>query len=86
MNPTTTYHQNHVLSSLLTADQLGIHIHIVKDTVTFYLVVYGGLAVANTVRLCVAFKVPVQFGMCCCFSFFFPGYRGIGQSEGCLAT
>jgi len=49
MNSTTMYYQNHVLSSLLTADQLGVHIHIVKDTVTFYLVVYGGLAVANTI-------------------------------------
>ena len=36
---------------MLTADQLDLpHVHIVKDTITFYLVVYGGLAVANTVR------------------------------------
>ena len=39
-----------VIAPVLNADQLGMHVHIVKDTVTFYLVVYGGLAVANTVN------------------------------------
>jgi len=39
-----------VIAPVLTADQLGMHVHIVKDTVTFYLVVYGGLAVSNTVN------------------------------------
>lgn len=38
-----------VIAPVLNADQLGMHVHIVKDTVTFYLVVYGGLAVSNTV-------------------------------------
>ena len=51
VNSTTAYQWNHVVPRVLTADQLGMHVHIVKDTVTFYLVVYGGLAVANTVRL-----------------------------------
>ncbi|XP_067031621.1 ATP-binding cassette sub-family C member 10-like isoform X2 [Acropora muricata] len=46
--------ENHLNSTMaipsgLTVDQFGLHIHIVKDTVTFYLVVYGGLAVANTI-------------------------------------
>ena len=39
------------IPSGLTVGRFGLHIHIVKDTVTFYLVVYGGLAVANTVKL-----------------------------------
>lgn len=47
---------NHLNSTMaipsgLTVDQFGLHIHIVKDTVTFYLVVYGGLAIANSVKL-----------------------------------
>lgn len=49
VNLTTSYQWNHVIPPVLTTDQLGKHVHIVKDTVTFYLVVYGGLAVANTV-------------------------------------
>ena len=56
VNSRTAYHWNHVMPKMLTADQLGMHVHIVKDTVTFYLVVYGGLAVANTVRLFLANK------------------------------
>ena len=56
VNATTTYHLNHVIPRVLHADQLGMHVHIVKNTVTFYLVVYGGLAVANTVRIFVAFE------------------------------
>lgn len=59
-NSTATHHHvnfssanslNHLIPRVLTADQLDMpHVHIVKDTITFYLVVYGGLAVANTVR------------------------------------
>ena len=50
MNLTTSYQWHHVMAApVRNADQLGMRIHIVKDTVTFYLVIYGGLAVANTV-------------------------------------
>ena len=49
VNSTTSSHLNHVMALVLNADQLGMRVHIVKDTVTFYLVIYGGLAVANTV-------------------------------------
>lgn len=62
-NSTATHHHvnfssanslNHLIPRVLTADQLDLpHVHIVKDTITFYLVVYGGLAVANTVRVLV---------------------------------
>ena len=51
VNLTTSYQWHHVMAPVLDADQLGMRVHIVKDTVTFYLVVYGGLAVANSVRL-----------------------------------
>lgn len=51
LNSTMACHLRHVIPSGLTADQFGQRIHIVKDTVTFYLVVYGGLAVANSVKL-----------------------------------
>ena len=49
MNSTTSYQWHHVMAPVLNADLLGLRVHIVKDTVTFYLVIYGGLAVANTV-------------------------------------
>ncbi|XP_078352062.1 ATP-binding cassette sub-family C member 10-like isoform X2 [Oculina patagonica] len=49
VNLTTSYQWNHVIPRELTTDQLGMHVHIVKNTVTFYLVVYGGLAAANTI-------------------------------------
>lgn len=49
VNSTTKYDLNHVISSALNPVQSGLQVHIVKNTVTFYLVVYGGLAVANTV-------------------------------------
>ena len=35
---------------LLIKDQLRSHVLVVKDTVTFYLIVYAGLAIANSVR------------------------------------
>lgn len=59
VNQTTAYHGNHMLPSVQTAYQLGLHVHIVKNTVTFYLVVYGGLAVANSVRLFAALKTSL---------------------------
>ncbi|KAJ7321462.1 Multidrug resistance-associated protein 7 [Desmophyllum pertusum] len=43
VNVTSADQWGHVMSPVMTADQLGMH------TVTFYLVVYGGLAVANTI-------------------------------------
>lgn len=67
VNSTTAYQWNHVVPRVLTADQLGMHVHIVKDTVTFYLVVYGGLAVANTVRLLARSKSQNSF--CRAFTF-----------------
>lgn len=50
---------------MLSADQLELpHVHIVKDTITFYLVVYGGLAVANTVRVLVV-TLPLSDASVC---------------------
>ena len=49
LNSTTKYNLNHVILSALNPVQSGLSVHIVKNTVTFYLLVYGGLAVANTV-------------------------------------
>ena len=49
VNSTTKYNLNHVILSALNPVQSGLGVHIVKNTVTFYLLVYGGLAVANTV-------------------------------------
>lgn len=49
LNSTTKYDLNHVILSALNHVQSGLRVHIVKNTVTFYLLVYGGLAVANTV-------------------------------------
>lgn len=49
LNSTTKYNLNHVILSALNHVQSGLRVHIVKNTVTFYLLVYGGLAVANTV-------------------------------------
>ena len=51
LNSTTKYNLNHVILSALNPVQSGLSVHIVKNTVTFYLLVYGGLAVANTVSL-----------------------------------
>lgn len=51
VNLTSANQFNRLIPQVLTADHLGMHVHIVKDTVTFYLVVYGGLAAANTVWL-----------------------------------
>lgn len=49
VNSTAAFHSHHVIQGGLTADNFGVHVHIIKDSVTFYLVVYGGLAAANTI-------------------------------------